>query len=126
MQAQALKPTDAVWWPDAATLDSANLTRFMRALGVDSFEALNQQASADPAGFHDALIRFLDYRFYTPYSQVLDTSEGLPFARWCEGRTGLDLVDAAMRELRATRGATFHIAMRPQKQETPASEACRG
>lgn len=24
------------------------------------------------------------------------------FARWCEGRTGLDLVDAAMRELRAT------------------------
>lgn len=87
MQAQALKPTDAVWWPDAATLDSANLTRFMRALGVDSFEALNQQASADPAGFHDALIRFLDYRFYTPYSQVLDTSEGLPFARWCEGGT---------------------------------------
>ncbi|MGI9215500.1 MAG: FAD-binding domain-containing protein, partial [Hydrogenophaga sp.] len=28
--------------------------------------------------------------------------EAEAFARWCEGRTGLDLVDAAMRELRHT------------------------
>src|SRR5690606_17135934 len=31
------------------------------------------------------LIRFLDYRFVTPYENVLDASEGLPFARWCVG-----------------------------------------
>ena len=87
MPAQTLKHSDAVWWPNAATLENANLTRFMRTLEVDSFEALNAQANADPAGFHHALIRFLDYRFYTPYTQVLDTSEGLPFARWCLGGT---------------------------------------
>lgn len=74
-----------VWRPDAQTVEGANLTRFMRALEVDSFEALNERASADPAWFHDALIRFLDYRFERPYEQVLDLGEGLPFARWCVG-----------------------------------------
>lgn len=76
-----------VWWPEREMVETANLTRFMQALGVDGFEVLNQRASADPAWFHDALIRFLDYRFYTPYTQVLDTCEGLPFAKWCVGGT---------------------------------------
>ena len=87
MQVDSLNPSGAVWWPDRSTVENANLTRFMRALGVDSFEALNERASADPAGFHDALIRFLDYRFEQPYEQVLDLSGGLPFARWCVGGT---------------------------------------
>ncbi|NMM82594.1 AMP-dependent synthetase [Acidovorax sp. SRB_14] len=87
MQADALDPSGAVWWPDRSTVDNANLTRFMRALGVDSFEALNARASADPAWFNDALIRFLDYRFQRPYDRVLDLGEGLPFAHWCVGGT---------------------------------------
>ena len=57
----------------------------MRALGVDSFEALNERASQDPSWFHDELIRFLDYRFERPYERVLDLGEGLPFAHWCVG-----------------------------------------
>lgn len=76
---------DVVWQPDAAMVEHANLTRFMRALGVDSFEALNERANQDPSWFHDALIRFLDYRFERPYERVLDASEGLPFAHWCVG-----------------------------------------
>lgn len=87
MQIDSLNAPAAVWWPDRNTLDNANLTRFMRALGVDSFEALNERASADPAWFHDELIRFLDYRFQQPYKQVLDRSDGLPFAHWCVGGT---------------------------------------
>jgi acetyl-CoA synthetase len=85
MQVDALNPSGAVWWPDRNTLENANLTSFMRTLGVDSFEALNESANADPAWFHDALIHFLDYRFQEPYTQVLDLSEGLPFAHWCVG-----------------------------------------
>lgn len=76
---------DVVWRPDPATIAGANLTRFMAALGVESFEALNERANRDPAWFHDALIRFLDYRFERPYEQVLDLREGRPFARWCVG-----------------------------------------
>ncbi|NMM75874.1 AMP-binding protein [Acidovorax sp. SRB_24] len=87
MQADALHPSGAVWWPDRSTVENANLTRFMRALGVNSFEALNERASADPVWFNDALIRFLDYRFERPYDQVLDLGAGLPFAQWCVGGT---------------------------------------
>lgn len=84
-------PTDAtaadgvVWRPDAATLEGANLTRFMRALGVDGFDALNELANRDPAAFHDALIRFVDFRFERPYDRVLDLGDGRPFAHWCVG-----------------------------------------
>ena len=85
MQTDVAGPADAVWLPDAHTVEDANLTRFMRALGVGSFDALNELASRDPAGFHDALIRFLDYRFERPYERVLDLAEGLPFAHWCVG-----------------------------------------
>jgi acetyl-CoA synthetase len=85
MQVDLPSSPDIVWRPDAAMVEEANLTRFMRALGVDSFEALNARASADPAWFHDELIRFLDYRFERPYERVLDLSDGLPFAHWCVG-----------------------------------------
>ena len=72
MQVDLSNPSGIVWRPDAATVEAANLTRFMRVLGVESFEALNERASRDPAWFHDALIRFLDYRFERPYERVLD------------------------------------------------------
>jgi acetyl-CoA synthetase len=87
MPVETSSSPDIVWRPDASTIESANLTRFMEALGVESFEALNERASGDPAWFHDALIRFLDYRFVRPYERVLDLDEGLPFARWCVGGT---------------------------------------
>ena len=59
-------------------IEEANLTRFMRALGVDSFAALHARANRDPAWFHDALIRFLDYRFERPYERVPDLTCGAP------------------------------------------------
>jgi acetyl-CoA synthetase len=85
MQAQPSDSSGPVWWPDAETVAGANLTRFMRALEVDSFEALNERANRDPAWFHDVLIRFLDYRFERPYDRVLDLGDGVPFAHWCVG-----------------------------------------
>lgn len=85
MQVDLPSSSAIVWRPDAAMVEQANLTRFMRALGVDSFEALNARASQDPSWFHDELIRFLDYRFDRPYDRVLDLGEGRPFAHWCVG-----------------------------------------
>ena len=85
MQAEPATESGIVWRPDAAMVEQANLTRFMQAQGVASFEALNERANQDPEGFHDALIRFLDYRFERPYARVLDLEQGRPFARWCVG-----------------------------------------
>ncbi len=78
---------DIAWHPDEAMVRESNLSRFMAALGVESYDALNAFADDDPGGFHDALIKFLDYRFDTPYTSILDLQDGLPFARWCRGGT---------------------------------------
>ncbi len=109
MQADVNYPSDAVWWPDRSTVEDANLTRFMRALGVSSLEQLNDRANTDPAWFHDELIRFLDYRFYKPYERVLDQSDGLPFARWCVGGT-TNVVMNCLDRRRRTEGYT-HTAL---------------
>src|SRR5690606_26402064 len=39
----------------------------------------------DVAWFTDAVLRFLDIRFYEPYSKVVDLSEGIQFPKWCVG-----------------------------------------
>jgi len=75
------------WVPDAATVAQANFTAFMEALGVTSYDELLARADAEPAWFFDALLKFLDYRFYRPYERVLDASRGAAWTRWCVGGT---------------------------------------
>ena len=87
MQAEIQSDHGVVWRPEPGMVRDANLTRFMAALGIADFDALNQFVNRDPAHFHDALIQFLDYRYYQPYTRVLDVSDGPAFAHWCVGGT---------------------------------------
>src|SRR5262245_19524167 len=75
------------WTPDAATVESANLTAFMRAVGVQDYAQLLARADAEPAWFFGEWLRDLGYRFYRPYQRVLDDSGGAPWMRWCPGGT---------------------------------------
>ncbi|TAN51654.1 MAG: AMP-dependent synthetase [Betaproteobacteria bacterium] len=75
------------WRPDADTVAQANLTAFLRAAGVPSYDELLARADAEPEWFFGALLEFLDYRFYRPYTRVLDASRGAPWTRWCVGGT---------------------------------------
>jgi acetyl-CoA synthetase len=75
------------WVPDAATVAQANLTAFLRALGVASYDELLARADREPEWFYEALLRHLDYRFFRPYERVLDESRGAPWTRWCVGGT---------------------------------------
>ncbi len=80
------------WKPDERTLAQSNLARFIRALGVADYDELLRRADAEPAWFYDALLKHLDYRFYKPYTQVLDESRGAPWTRWCvDGTTNIVL-----------------------------------
>ena len=75
------------WIPDADTVARANLTAFLHATGVAGYDELLARADAEPQWFFDALLKFLDYRFFRPYERVLDESRGAPWARWCGGGT---------------------------------------
>ncbi len=76
---------DIVWRPTPDYSERSRLRRFMRDLGVDSYDGLLAWANADPARFWDAAVRDLGLEFYRPYTRTLDLSRGLPWARWFEG-----------------------------------------
>jgi len=57
----------------------------MAAEGVVDFAELVARSIDDPEWFWDAVVRFLGIRFSEPYRAVLDTSDGVPWAKWFVG-----------------------------------------
>jgi acetyl-CoA synthetase len=74
-----------VWRPDAELLENSNVARFMAAEGIADFPALVARSIDEPEWFWDAVVRFLGVRFSTPYERVLDTTDGIPWAKWFTG-----------------------------------------
>src|SRR5687767_15419877 len=74
-----------VWRPDEEYVDRANVTRFMRVHGIETYDDLVKRSQDDVEWFWDAVVKDLGIEFYEPYEQVLDQSEGIPWARWFVG-----------------------------------------
>lgn len=72
-------------WQPGEAYANCQLRQFLDACGVPDMETLHAKTAADPAWFWDAAIKFLDVRFYQPYSKVLDLSDGIQHPKWCEG-----------------------------------------
>ncbi len=75
------------WQPPAEVVAKSNLSAFLRKSGQPTLEALTQRADSDPAWLMQQVFEFCDFRFYRPYSRMLDTSRGIEWARWCVGGT---------------------------------------
>ena len=75
--------TEPVWFP--ADPASTNVGRFMAHHRIDAFPQLVRRSIDEPEWFWDAVVRFLDLRFAEPYTAVLDTSNGIPWATWFTG-----------------------------------------
>jgi acetyl-CoA synthetase len=74
-----------VWRPDPETVENANLTRFMRLYGIHDFDELMRRSTVDVAWFTETLLNYLDIRFYTLYTQIVDLSRGIAWPEWCVG-----------------------------------------
>ena len=77
--------TDIIWSPTDEYVERANVTRFMRAHGIETYEDLVERSVADVAWFWDAVVRDLGIEFLAPYEQVLDVSRGVEWATWFGG-----------------------------------------
>jgi acetyl-CoA synthetase len=77
--------SDIVWRPSEDYVERANVTRFMRANGISSYEELVKRSQDDVEWFWDAVVKDLGIEFYEPYERVLDVSEGKPWAKWFVG-----------------------------------------
>ncbi len=81
---------DWAWEPTPEYVERANVTRLMRSHGIDSIDELRRRSVDDVSWYWDAAVRDLDIRFKTPYSKVLDTSAGVPWAKWfIDGRVNI-------------------------------------
>ncbi len=77
--------TDLAWEPTPDYVERANVTRLMRAHGLESIDELRARSVADVAWYWDAAVKDLGLEFTTPYESVLDISKGAPWATWFTG-----------------------------------------
>jgi acetyl-CoA synthetase len=76
-----------VWRPTDEYIERANVTRFMRAHGIASYQELVGRSQEEPEWFWDAVVQDLGIEFFKPYEQVMDTSKGIPWTTWFVGGT---------------------------------------
>jgi acetyl-CoA synthetase len=96
------------WEPSSRVKENANITHFMRELGVATLEELWDFAKRDIRSFYDRLVSHLGLTWQTPYREVLDLSRGMPFARWFVGggyNASYNCIDRHIEEGRAHESA---------------------
>ena len=77
-----------VWAPATSEEAAAtNVGRFMADHDIADFDELVRRSIDEPEWFWDAVVRFLDLEWFTPYKNVLDISDGIAWARWFTGGT---------------------------------------
>jgi acetyl-CoA synthetase len=79
--------SDIVWRATAEYVERANVTRFMGAHGIDTYEDLVRRSLEDVEWFWAAVVEDLGIEFFTPWERVLDISDGIPWAKWFVGGT---------------------------------------
>lgn len=70
------------WKPSAEVAERAQITRFMREVGVSTWDELYQFSIRDVEKFTEEVLKFLDIRFDPPYDKLLDTTNGIEFPKW--------------------------------------------
>jgi acetyl-CoA synthetase len=76
---------EIVWRPTPDYIENAHLTNFMRLHDIPNFQELMRLSTQDIAWFTEAVIQYLDIRFYQPYEKVVDVSSGPEMPKWCIG-----------------------------------------
>ncbi|HEX8074060.1 MAG TPA: AMP-binding protein [Thermoleophilaceae bacterium] len=77
--------SELAWQPTPEYVERAHVTRLMRAHGIESIDELRRRSVEDVEWYWDAAVKDLGIEFSTPYTRVLDTSKGVPWATWFEG-----------------------------------------
>src|SRR2546423_6481110 len=82
--------SDLAWEPTPEYVERANVTRLMRAHGIDTIDELRRRSVEDVEWYWDAAVKDLGLEFSAPYTRVLDISNGIPWATWfVDGRVNL-------------------------------------
>jgi acetyl-CoA synthetase len=83
------------WTPTEDVIERAQLTRFMKQIGVSDFDALYKYSVENVEKFTAEVVKFLDIKFDPPYEKLLDTSNGIEFPNWLDG-AGLNITEMCL------------------------------
>jgi acetyl-CoA synthetase len=79
-------PDQAIaWTPKEDYIRRSRLRRFMERQGVPDVPTLVERAAREPAWFWGAVSDDLGLVWQRPFTQVMDTSAGIPWTRWYVG-----------------------------------------
>ncbi|MGI8494390.1 MAG: AMP-binding protein, partial [Pyrinomonadaceae bacterium] len=83
------------WRPTPDVIERAQLTRFMKQIGVSDFDQLYRYSIENVEQFTAEVLRFLDIKFDPPVEKLLDLSNGIEFPNWCAG-AGLNITEMCL------------------------------
>ncbi|MBK8147245.1 MAG: AMP-binding protein [Acidobacteria bacterium] len=83
------------WRPTEEVIKRAQLTRFMKQVGVANWDELYEFSTRDVEKFTSEVLSFLEIGFDPPYTKLLDISEGIEWAKWCVGG-GLNITEMCL------------------------------
>jgi len=73
------------WYPDEKVTKASNLQAFMKLNDIASYDELYEKSISDISWYWDAVLKQMDIRFETPYTEVVDLTNGPQFPVWCPG-----------------------------------------
>ncbi|MBP9109710.1 MAG: AMP-binding protein [Pyrinomonadaceae bacterium] len=77
-----LEDQPIAWTPTPEVIERAQLTKFMKQVGVSTWDELYAYSIHDVEKFTEEVIKFLDIKFDPPYEKLLDTTDGIAFPKW--------------------------------------------
>jgi acyl-coenzyme A synthetase/AMP-(fatty) acid ligase/REP element-mobilizing transposase RayT len=90
-----LEDQPIAWTPTPEVIERAQLTKFMKQVGLSTWDELYEFSIRDVEKFTEEVLKFLDIKFDPPYEKLLDTSNGVEMPTWlCEG--GLNITDMCL------------------------------
>jgi acetyl-CoA synthetase len=85
-----LEDQPIAWTPTPDVIERAQLTKFMKQVGVSTWDELYEFSIRDVEKFTEEVLEFLDIKFDPPYEKLLDTSNGIEFPNWFATQRGGD------------------------------------
>ncbi|MFP3311986.1 MAG: AMP-binding protein [Acidilobus sp.] len=74
-----------IWTPPKDVVDKANVTDFIQAHGIKSYQDLVRQSTSDIRWFWGNLPDWLELEWFSEPKDVYDTSKGIEWTRWYIG-----------------------------------------
>ncbi len=90
-----LEDQPIAWTPTPDVIERAQLTKFMRQVGVSTWDELYAYSINDVEKFTEEVINFLDIKFDPPCEKLLDTTDGIEFPKWLSG-AGLNITEMCL------------------------------